>query len=100
MRKKLLLIISIYQLSISGGVTVNTRWQRDLFYKWAMCAVSSRVNMERLEPCSHEEADTHLLIHALDAQRCGHQRIKIRSNGTDVVVLAVSTFHTIQVERL
>lgn len=65
-----------------------------------LSTLSSQENMERLAPCSHEEAYTRLLIHTLDAQRCGHQRIKIRSNDTDVVVLAVSSFHTIQAERL
>lgn len=56
--------------------------------------------MDRIQPCTHEEADTRLLIHALDAQRCGHHNIKIRSNDTDVVVLAVSSFHTINAEHL
>ncbi len=67
---------------------------------YVLSSSSNRVNLERLAPCSHEEADTRLLIHAFDAQRCGHQRIKIRSNDTDVIVLAVSEFNTIQAERL
>ncbi len=67
---------------------------------YVLSSSSNRVNLERLAPCSHEEADTRLLIHALDAQRCGHQRIKIRSNDTDVIVLAVSAFNTIRAERL
>ena len=56
--------------------------------------------MDRIQPCTHEEADTRLLLHALDAQRCGYQHIKIRSNDTDVVVLAVSSFRIIDAEHL
>ena len=42
--------------------------------------------MDGIQPCTHEEVDTRLLLHALDAQRCGYQHIKIRSNDIDVVV--------------
>ena len=44
-----------------------------------------------LAPCNHEEADSQMMIHALDASLHDHQRKKIRSNDTDVVVLPVST---------
>ncbi|XP_044175497.1 uncharacterized protein LOC122958628 [Acropora millepora] len=56
-----------------------------------LSTLTTRENMDRIQPCTHEEADTRLLLHALDAQRCGYQHIKIRSNDTDVVVLAVSS---------
>ena len=46
--------------------------------------------MNSLSPCCHEEADTRLLVHGLDAILKGHQREKIRTNDTDVVVLAIS----------
>ena len=55
--------------------------------------------MDRIQPCTHEEVDTRLLLHALDAQRC-YQHIKIRNNDTDVVVLAVSSFRIIDAEHL
>ena len=45
-----------------------------------------------LSPCTHEEADTRMLLHCLDAAQQGHQRIAIRTVDTDVVVLAVSFF--------
>ena len=43
-----------------------------------------------LSPCSHEEADSHMLLHASHAAHCGHHKILIRTVDTDVVVLAVS----------
>ena len=57
---------------------------------------TGRTEMTILEPCSHEEADTQLMVHVLDASLCGYQRIMIRTNDTDVVVLAVSIADIIQ----
>lgn len=56
--------------------------------------------MDNLAPCSHEEADTRLMLHALDARLTGHRRIKIKTNDTDVVVLAISVAHEIQADEL
>ena len=63
-------------------------------------ASTERTNIERLAPCSHEEADTRLMIHALDAALTGNRRIRIRSNDTDVVVLAISVANTLPSEEL
>ena len=56
--------------------------------------VSSRdhQNTDRLQPCSHEEADTRMLLHVKDAMNCGFKSVMIRTVDTDVVVLAVSHF--------
>ena len=43
-----------------------------------------------LSPCSHEEADSHMLLHANHTAHHGHHKILIRTVDTDVVVLAVS----------
>ncbi|KAK3737069.1 hypothetical protein QZH41_013876, partial [Actinostola sp. cb2023] len=61
---------------------------------------SNRSDMTILSPCTHEEADTRLMVHVLDASLCGHRRIMIRTNDTDVVVLAVSIASTIPAEEL
>ena len=37
----------------------------------------------------HEEVDTRLTFHALDTNMSGHKQIKIRSNDTEVVHLAI-----------
>ncbi|EDO29289.1 predicted protein [Nematostella vectensis] len=43
-----------------------------------------------LAPCSHEEADTRMFLHAADSVLCGHKRVVLRTVDTDVLVLAVS----------
>lgn len=56
--------------------------------------------MESLAPCSHEEVEPCLIIHAVDASLRGHQRLKISANDTDVVVLAISVVTTLPVDEL
>ena len=45
-----------------------------------------------ISPCTHEEADTRLILHASDRARSGVDKMILRTVDTDVVVLAVSTF--------
>ena len=61
---------------------------------------NNRCEMSNLAPCTHEEADTRLMIHALDAPLRGHRRIKIRTNDTDVIVLFLSVVSTRLVDEL
>ena len=51
--------------------------------------------MSNPAPCTHKEVDTRLMIHALDESLRGHQRIKIRTNDTNVIVLALSFVSTL-----
>ena len=60
---------------------------------------SNRSEMSNLAPCTHKEADTHLMICTLDASLRGHWRIKIRTNDTDVIVLALSVVSTLPVDE-
>ena len=56
--------------------------------------VSSRddQNSDGLQPCSHEEADTRMLLHVKYAMNCGFKSVMIRTVDTYVVVLAVTHF--------
>ncbi|KAK0151083.1 hypothetical protein N1851_007774 [Merluccius polli] len=46
-------------------------------------------DLHTLAPCSHEEADSHILLHVSHAAQHGHHQMLIRTFDTDVVVLAV-----------
>lgn len=81
-------------LTIPRGKEIYTTHGQDVL------SSSNRMDIDSLAPCNHEEADTRLMLHAMDASVCGHQRIKIRSNDTDVVVLAISVAHTIPANEL
>ena len=48
------------------------------------------VDLSGIQPCSHEEADTRLLLHAQHARLSGYENILIRTVDTDVLVIAVA----------
>ena len=50
---------------------------------------------DSLSPCSHEEADSRMLLHANHAALNGHLKILIRTVDTDVVALSVSVAVTL-----
>ncbi|KAK4325492.1 hypothetical protein Pmani_003942 [Petrolisthes manimaculis] len=53
-----------------------------------------------LAPCSHEEADTRILLHVQDAVIQGYTKVSIRTVDTDVVVLAVAVAEHLVIEEL
>lgn len=55
---------------------------------------------ETLMPCTQEEADTRMLLHVLNASNCGIKRVMIRTVDTDVVVISVSKWDTLQLDEL
>ncbi len=44
-------------------------------------------------PCDHEEADTRLLVHLIDALKSGCSSCVVRTVDTDVVVILIGKFH-------
>ena len=58
------------------------------------------INHNELRPCNHEEADTRILLHVKHAADSGHRKIAIRTVDTDVLVLAVSFFHQLNIDEL
>ena len=58
------------------------------------------VDVTKLSPCSHEEADTRLLLHARDAVQKGYRKLCIRTVDTDVVILAIAMFSQINPDEL
>ena len=61
--------------------------------------VSSRDDQKTdgLQPCSHEEADTRMLLRVKYAMNCGFKSVMIRTVDTDVVVLAVTHFQDLSI---
>jgi len=53
-----------------------------------------------LSPCSHEEADTRLILHAHHAALNGFRSIVIKSVDTEVAVLAIANYSKIGCSEL
>jgi len=62
--------------------------------------VLTDANIHELAPCSHEEADTRILLHVEHAGRHGLKRVMIRTMDTDVLVLAIGTYSKLSLEEL
>ncbi len=61
---------------------------------------TNRQDVLGLAPCTHEEADTRILLHLEDAVRQGHNKVSIRTVDTDVVVLAVTSAQRLDISEL
>ncbi len=55
---------------------------------------------DQIAPCTHEEADTRMLLHAVDAARKGFKKITLLTVDTDVVVLAIAHVSELGIEEL
>ena len=69
-------------------------------YDESVLSSSTATKLSHLDPCDHEEADTRIMVHVCDTCLSGHRRILIRTNDTDVVVMAISMTHTLSVDEL
>ena len=58
-----------------------------------MCASREDVDLSSISPCTAEEADGRLLLHANHAVEAGLTRITIRTVDSDVVVIGVYAFN-------
>ncbi|ELU07992.1 hypothetical protein CAPTEDRAFT_216620 [Capitella teleta] len=57
-------------------------------------------NISAISPCTHEEADTRVILHLHDAVQKGLKTAMIRTVDTDVVIIAASAFTTIKPAKL
>ena len=57
-------------------------------------------DVEYLQPCSHEEADTRILFHVAHCARQGLRKLVIRTVDTDVVVLTIGHFPALRLDEL
>ena len=58
------------------------------------------INRSKLEPCGHEEADTRVMLHAVDITSAGFNKLSTVTVDTDVVVIALHHFHKLNLEEM
>ena len=56
----------------------------------------SEINLDSLDKCFHEEADTRIFVHARHATEEGSKTIMIKANDTNILVIAQSIFPSLQ----
>ena len=57
-------------------------------------------DLAKLAPCTHEQADTRIILHLEDAVKDENDELSIRTVDTDVVVLAVTAAQRLDVSEL
>ena len=60
----------------------------------------NRQNVVGLAPCTHEEADTRIMLHLEDVAREKYNTLMIRTVDTDVVILAIATVQHLSLSEL
>ena len=79
-------------IDISGKQLISTYEQH------VICKLPQEI--VPLSPCTKEEADTRILLHACDAAKHGYDKIMIRTVDTDVAVIAAAMFHVLGLSEL
>ena len=54
------------------------------------------ISLEDVSPCSHEEADTWICVHARHAAQEGSTSMLVKASDTDILVIAISVMPTLQ----
>ena len=92
----------LFSLLVQQAVTLPIEERKELNSTCGDRVLTSanRSDLRSLEPCNHEDADTRLLVHVLDACSSGHRRILIRTNDADVAVLAVSAAENLLADEI
>ncbi len=77
---------------LAHQVVENLSGEKEVYTTCCQNVLCSRVHedISSLAPCAHEEADTRMLLRAVDSANKGYRRIMLRTVNTDVLVLAVS----------
>ena len=57
-------------------------------------------DVEYIQPCSHDEADTRILLQVAHCARQGLRKLVIRTVDTDVVVRAIGNFPMLRLDEL
>ena len=89
-------------LFLSHQVTRSTEEGKVIFAtdeERVLCSIAD-ADVSKLVPCSHEEADTRLLLHVADAVQGGCRKVCVRTVDTDVIVLAIAHFDRIKPDEL
>ena len=58
------------------------------------------LNNQEFASCNHEEADTRLLLHVLSGSSCGYKKKSVVTVDTDVVVISLYHFFSLNLEEL
>ena len=77
---------------LSDKIKATTWAAEKLVFVTEGTAVASIGTTDTMGQCSHEEADTRIIVHLIHALKLGGRRIQVRTVDTDVVVILIGVF--------
>ena len=80
----------LFKFLAESSSSLEVEKQVILTYGKQVLTTPPRNDISSLAPCSHEEAETRILLHVQDVLQEGHKKILLRTVDTDVLVLAVA----------
>ena len=80
----------LFKLLAESTSSLEVEKQVILTYGKQVLTTLPRNDISSLVPCSHEEADTRMLLHVQVALQQGNRKILLRTVDTDVLVLALA----------
>ncbi len=89
----------LFSFLATNAAGIDTNKQVITTHRTSVLCIN-RQDVFGLAPCTHEEADTHILLHLEDAVRQGHNKVSIRTVDTDVVVLAITSAQRLNISQL
>uniref|UniRef100_H3B1L6 Uncharacterized protein n=1 Tax=Latimeria chalumnae TaxID=7897 RepID=H3B1L6_LATCH len=82
--------------SLADKIALLTTTNRVIVTKGENIVKNIIISQQDIAPCSHEEADTHIFLHARHATMEGNKINMINANDTDVIVVAISVLSTLK----
>jgi len=82
-------------LLVTAGSQLLIPTSKDLFITSSSSVIHVGSNADMKEQCNHEEADSRIMVHLMNAIQQGTTSVKIRTGDTDVVVIVCGQYHRI-----
>ena len=89
---------------LPGNWTTYCSRCRDIFIatcnEYLLVVPNGGINVDSLQSCNQEEADTRMFLHAVHASYHRSTRVTIKSNDSDIVILGTALFPQLGLEEL
>ena len=69
-------------------------------YENVLVVPNGSIDVDSLQPCNQEEADTRMFLHAVHAYYNRSTRVTIKSNASDIVILGTTLFPQLDFKEL
>ena len=84
--------VELFSLLTDAAAKQKFQEEKELYITSDQSVISIGVSSEPMPICTHEEADTRIIVHLFHSVRRGNKKILIRTVDTDVLVILLGEF--------